>query len=174
MEPDRAGRQAFRARRARHLWRTQRQPGLWAPGLPCRPARDRARWIHEAAGFLSQRSACPRGRLPAVRGLPADGVCEMEKIGYQVGECILGALLVATSQQGICAILLGDEAAPLVRDLHRRFPRAELDRITTRNFARVAGFIASPLGELDLPLDPRGSDFERRVWDALRQIPAGR
>jgi AraC family transcriptional regulator, regulatory protein of adaptative response / methylated-DNA-[protein]-cysteine methyltransferase len=98
----------------------------------------------------------------------------MEKIGYQVGECILGALLVATSQQGICAILLGDEAAPLVRDLHRRFPRAELDRITTRNFARVAGFIASPLGELDLPLDPRGSDFERRVWDALRQIPAGR
>jgi AraC family transcriptional regulator of adaptative response/methylated-DNA-[protein]-cysteine methyltransferase len=96
-------------------------------------------------------------------------------IGYDVGGCALGALLVATSERGICAILLGDGANGLVEDLRQRFPRAELvpGMVAPEHFSRVADFIAAPRGGLDLPLDLRGSEFERRVWRALQEIPAG-
>jgi AraC family transcriptional regulator of adaptative response/methylated-DNA-[protein]-cysteine methyltransferase len=98
-----------------------------------------------------------------------------EVIGYEIGDCALGTLLVATSERGLCAILIGDAAGQLARDLQRRFPRAELalGAVTTGYFARVAAFIASPGAGLDLPLDLRGSEFRQRVWHALRAIPAG-
>jgi AraC family transcriptional regulator, regulatory protein of adaptative response / methylated-DNA-[protein]-cysteine methyltransferase len=96
-------------------------------------------------------------------------------IGYDVGDCALGAVLVATSQRGICAILLGDDADGLVEDLRQRFPQAELipGAVAPDHLAKVVDFIASPRGGLDLPLDLHGSDFEQRVWGALQQIPAG-
>src|SRR5262245_14830176 len=97
----------------------------------------------------------------------------METIGYQLGECVLGTLLVAASERGVCAILLGDDAAPLVRDLHRRFPGARLAPAAVEHWASVASFIASPKGSIDLPLDLRGTDFDQRVWRALQEIPAG-
>lgn len=100
---------------------------------------------------------------------------KQEMIGYDVGDCALGAVLVATSQRGLCAILLGDDADGLVEDLRQRFPRAELvpGIVAPEHFSRVADLIASPRTGLDLPLDMHGSDFEQRVWSALRQIPAG-
>jgi AraC family transcriptional regulator of adaptative response/methylated-DNA-[protein]-cysteine methyltransferase len=98
-----------------------------------------------------------------------------EVIGYEIAACALGALLVATSEHGVCAILMGDAAAELVRDLQRRFPQADLvlGALTVGYFARVASFIAAPRASLDLPLDLRGSEFRRRVWQALSAIPAG-
>jgi AraC family transcriptional regulator of adaptative response/methylated-DNA-[protein]-cysteine methyltransferase len=98
-----------------------------------------------------------------------------EIIGYEIGACALGTLLVATSEHGVCAILMGDDAAELVRDLQRRFPQADLivGAVAAGRFARVASFIAAPRAGLDLPLDLRGSEFRRRVWHALRAIPAG-
>src|SRR5262245_2415338 len=100
---------------------------------------------------------------------------ESEVIGYEVGGCALGALLVATSDRGVCAILMGDDAGELARDLQRRFPWAELilGGAPAGYFQRVASFIAAPRGGLDLPLDLRGSEFRKRIWQALRAIPAG-
>lgn len=100
---------------------------------------------------------------------------DKEMIGYHVGDCALGALLVATSDSGVCAILLGDSAAALVGDLQRRFPNAKLvpGVVAPAHVSQVAQLIAAPRAGLDLPLDLRGSDFERRVWQALREIPAG-
>jgi len=98
-----------------------------------------------------------------------------EVIGYQLGESALGTLLVATSVSGICAILLGDDGGELVRDLHRRFPRARFvpGAVAEEYFDRVARAIASPGARLDLPLDLRGTDFDLQVWRALQEIPAG-
>jgi AraC family transcriptional regulator, regulatory protein of adaptative response / methylated-DNA-[protein]-cysteine methyltransferase len=104
-----------------------------------------------------------------------DGGVDME-IRFAVGECSLGSILVAQSAKGVCAILLGDDADALVRDLQDRFPRATLvggDAAFEQTVARVIGFVEDPAGGLGLPLDVRGTAFQQRVWQALREIPAG-
>jgi AraC family transcriptional regulator of adaptative response/methylated-DNA-[protein]-cysteine methyltransferase len=98
------------------------------------------------------------------------------EIRFAVGECSLGSVLVARSGKGLCAILLGDDPAALVRDLQDRFPRAALvggDAAFERVVGAVIGFLEQPAIGLDLPLDVRGTAFQRRVWQALRAIPAG-
>jgi AraC family transcriptional regulator, regulatory protein of adaptative response / methylated-DNA-[protein]-cysteine methyltransferase len=98
------------------------------------------------------------------------------EIRFAVGECSLGSILVARSAKGVCAILLGDDPDALVRDLQDRFPRAVLvggDRAFEETVARVVGFVETPAIGLNLPLDVRGTAFQRRVWQALRDIPAG-
>ena len=97
-------------------------------------------------------------------------------IRFTIEKCWLGTVLVATTDEGICAILLGDDPGKLRRDLAARFPEAELigeDTSLDRLMAKVVAFIESPTEALDLPLDARGTDFQRRVWQALRDIPAG-
>jgi AraC family transcriptional regulator of adaptative response/methylated-DNA-[protein]-cysteine methyltransferase len=97
-------------------------------------------------------------------------------IRFAIGESWLGAILVASSEKGICAILLGDDPEALVRDLQDRFPKADLiggDKDYEQLVARVVGFLENPSSGLDLPLDIRGTAFQQRVWEALRQIPAG-
>jgi AraC family transcriptional regulator of adaptative response/methylated-DNA-[protein]-cysteine methyltransferase len=97
-------------------------------------------------------------------------------IRFAIGACSLGAILVAATDKGICAILMGDDPELLARDLQDRFPRAEL-RGAEADFeatvAKVVGFVESPGIGLDLPLDVRGTAFQQRVWQALRAIPSG-
>jgi len=98
------------------------------------------------------------------------------EIRFAVGECSLGSVLVAQTRKGVCAILLGDDAGALVRDLQDRFPRATLvggDVAFEQTVARVIGFVERPALGLDLPLDVRGTAFQQRAWAALRQIPIG-
>jgi AraC family transcriptional regulator of adaptative response/methylated-DNA-[protein]-cysteine methyltransferase len=97
-------------------------------------------------------------------------------IRFAVGECSLGSILVAQSEIGVCAILLGDDPEGLVRDLQDRFPRATLiggDTGFEELVSRVVGFIEAPGLGLNLPLDVRGTAFQQRVWQALQEIPAG-
>ncbi|MGH8808810.1 MAG: bifunctional DNA-binding transcriptional regulator/O6-methylguanine-DNA methyltransferase Ada, partial [Noviherbaspirillum sp.] len=99
------------------------------------------------------------------------------EIRFAVGECSLGAILVAQSERGVCAILMGDDPDALARDLQDRFPRATLiggDHAFEQTVAKVVGFVEAPGIGLDLPLDVRGTAFQQRVWQALREIPAGR
>ena len=98
------------------------------------------------------------------------------EIRFAVGECSLGSVLVASSEKGVCAILIGDDPEALTRDLQDRFPRASLigsDAAFEKLVARVVGLIEAPGIGLDLPLDIRGTAFQQRVWAALREIPAG-
>lgn len=98
------------------------------------------------------------------------------EIRFAVGESALGSVLVAQSDRGICAILLGDDPEALARDLQSRFPSASLiggDADFQQLLAEVVRFVENPEIGLDLPLDVGGTDFERRVWNALREIPAG-
>jgi AraC family transcriptional regulator of adaptative response/methylated-DNA-[protein]-cysteine methyltransferase len=99
-----------------------------------------------------------------------------EAIRFAIGQCALGAILVAATGQGICAILLGDDPDALARDLQDRFPRAQLegaDAAFDRTVAIVVSFVEAPHIGLALPLDVRGTAFQQRVWEALRAIPAG-
>jgi AraC family transcriptional regulator of adaptative response/methylated-DNA-[protein]-cysteine methyltransferase len=98
------------------------------------------------------------------------------EIRFAIGECFLGSILVARSDRGVCAILLGDDADRLARELQDRFPRANLiggDTDFEQLVAKVVGFVEAPGLGLDLPLDVRGTAFQQRVWQALREIPAG-
>jgi AraC family transcriptional regulator of adaptative response/methylated-DNA-[protein]-cysteine methyltransferase len=97
-------------------------------------------------------------------------------IRFALGECSLGHFLVAQSDIGVCAILLGDDPDALLRDLQDKFPRAQLiggDSDFEQLVAKVIGFIEAPQLGLDLPLDVRGTAFQERVWQALREIPPG-
>ena len=97
-------------------------------------------------------------------------------IHFAIGECSLGSILVAASQRGVCAVLLGDDPDALARDLQDKFPRAHLiggDKAFEQIVAKVVGFVETPGVGLDLPLDVRGTAFQQRVWQALRRIPVG-
>ena len=99
------------------------------------------------------------------------------EIKFAIGESSLGLVLIAASDKGVCAIFFGDDAEGLARDLKRQFPRARLvgdDRAFAQLTAKVIGFVEDPRRDLDLPLDIRGTAFQRRVWEALRRIPVGR
>lgn len=103
---------------------------------------------------------------------PPDPAC----IRTATGNCSLGAVLVGVSGDGVCAILIGDDPDALRRDLVERFPQAPPvrdDAGLADAVARVVDFIEAPGAGLDLPLDPRGTPLERRVWQALREIPVG-
>lgn len=99
-----------------------------------------------------------------------------ERLRFAVGQCALGAILVASSNKGVTAILLGEDPEALVRDLQDRFPKAELlggDPAFEQLVATVVGFVEHPAIGLGLPLDVRGTAFQQRVWRALLEIPAG-
>lgn len=120
----------------------------------------------EAAGFRPCRNCRP------------DEIADhaAEEIRVAVRDGALGKLLVATSGRGVCAILLGDRPDALRRDLQARFPQARLvegDAAAAEAAERVAGLLEAPCRALDLPLDLRGTAFQRLVWEALREIPPG-
>ncbi|PWT87250.1 MAG: bifunctional DNA-binding transcriptional regulator/O6-methylguanine-DNA methyltransferase Ada [Proteobacteria bacterium] len=97
-------------------------------------------------------------------------------IRFAVGECSLGSILVAATDKGVCAIEFGNDPDALVHTLQDRFPKAQLvggDETFERLVAQVVGFIEAPAQGLELPLDIRGTAFQKRVWNAIRNIPAG-
>ncbi|WP_369816048.1 bifunctional DNA-binding transcriptional regulator/O6-methylguanine-DNA methyltransferase Ada [Magnetospirillum sp. XM-1] len=126
----------------------------------------------ESSGRFYEESAQMLGMTPTTyRAGGAD-----TEIRFAIGHCSLGAILVARSARGVCAILMGDEPHALVRDLQDRFHRARLiggDAGFEHLVAAIVGHVEEPSGGLDLPLDVRGTAFQQRVWQALRQIPPG-
>ncbi len=96
-------------------------------------------------------------------------------VRYTLGACTLGAILVARTEQGVCAIALGDDAAACVAELLTHSPDAvesdEPELVGWRD--AVARFVDHPLAPPTLPLDLNGTPFQRRVWAALQQIPVG-
>ena len=96
-----------------------------------------------------------------------------ETIRYGTGRCALGALLVACSEKGIVTIMVRDTQARLLPDLKARFPQANLVPGCKPTVGKVARYIAGPFRPFPLPLDIRGTDLQRRVWDEVRKIPFG-
>src|SRR5262245_11837260 len=125
-----------------------------------------------SSGRFYARSTQRLGMRPSAARAGGTG----ETIRFAVGQCSLGAVLVAATAKGLCTIALGDDAGALVRALQERFPKAALaggDSHFERWVARVVGLIEQPALGLDLPLDIRGTAFQVRVWRALRGIAPG-
>jgi AraC family transcriptional regulator, regulatory protein of adaptative response / methylated-DNA-[protein]-cysteine methyltransferase len=98
------------------------------------------------------------------------------QILFSTGECVLGTVLVARNERGVCAILLGDDPLDLEHDLRQRFPDHDVQDAYVGLeplVSEVARFLAAPGTHLELPLDLLGSELELRVWNALREIPPG-
>jgi AraC family transcriptional regulator of adaptative response/methylated-DNA-[protein]-cysteine methyltransferase len=97
------------------------------------------------------------------------------QIGYAVGDCPLGKLLIATTPRGLCSVILGDSDRELARQLRVQFPLAKIQpepRLASMLAQVVSQFSEHP-ATLDLPLDLRATAFQMRVWEALRRIPRG-
>lgn len=127
---------------------------------------------YSSSGRFYEESTAVLGMTPTE--FKAGGA--QSEIRFAVGQCSLGAVLVAASARGVCAILLGDDPDALVRDLQDRFKTARLigaDDAFEQWVAQVVGLIESPRVGLALPLDIQGTAFQQRVWQALRGIPAG-
>ena len=127
---------------------------------------------HDAGGTGHARATGALGMPPSRYRRGGAG----STIRFAVGQATLGAVLVAGAERGVCAIALGDDPDALVRGLQARFPRASLvadEDGFAAHVARVVGFVETPSLGLDLPLDIRGTVFQRRVWRALSEIPLG-
>ena len=100
----------------------------------------------------------------------------MMLVRMTVREFSLGSILVAATEKGICAILLGDAPEALIAELREAFPTErfiEGDEDFDRLADDVVDRVESAKGDFELPLDIRGTEFQRRVWNALRNVPAG-
>ena len=110
--------------------------------------------------------------VPAGRQLKANA----EEIKFATDKSELGTILVARSEAGVCAILIGDEVEALQRDLAEEFTETKFvldDRALRADLDKVSTFIRTPAKGLDPPLDIRGTPFQRRVWDALLGVRVG-
>ncbi len=97
-------------------------------------------------------------------------------IEYELGSCSLGCVLLAMSERGVCAIALGDEPSQLIDWLRQKYPHAREgtgNAVLLSRLQRVLNYIEWPEPDLDLELDIRGTEFQKRVWQALQTVPAG-
>jgi len=101
---------------------------------------------------------------------------QIAQLYYAIGQCTLGFVLIARAERGVCAVLLGDNPESVTTELEKRFAPTSLlrcDEELAEYLSQVVGLIEVPGRPLDLLLDLRGSTFQQRVWQALREIPAG-
>jgi AraC family transcriptional regulator, regulatory protein of adaptative response / methylated-DNA-[protein]-cysteine methyltransferase len=121
----------------------------------------------------TENYSTPADATPASRKQPRSAVTEVH---FAAGHGPLGSVLVARTEEGVCAILLGDHPRELALDLQARMPEARLtgaDALCDDYVSRVIEFIEAPRNGLDLPLDMQGTPFQKRVWKLLQSIPAG-
>ena len=99
-----------------------------------------------------------------------------ERVRYALADSSLGRVLVAATDRGVCAIDIADDDASLIAGLRKRFPLAERggdDAEFAALVQTVVGLVERPASAVDLPLDLRGTAFQARVWQALRNIRPG-
>lgn len=152
---------AYRAKRVR---RSLNESGTVTDAIYDAGYSSNARFYEKSNGLL--------GMTPSKYRSGGKG----SEIHFAVGECSLGSILVAQSEVGVCAILLGDDPDQLTRQLQDQFPNANLigaDANFEKLVSRVIGLVENPGLRLDLPLDVRGTAFQQRVWRTLQKIPVG-
>ncbi|MBW9453053.1 bifunctional DNA-binding transcriptional regulator/O6-methylguanine-DNA methyltransferase Ada [Citrobacter portucalensis] len=151
-------------------WRARRLRDALAKGVPVTQAILNAGFPDSSSYYRKADQALGMTAKQFRKG--GDNV----SVRYTLADCALGRCLVAESERGICAILLGDDDATLVADLHALFPAAQ-DVPADANFQQrvreVIVAINSCDASLSLPLDIRGTAFQQQVWQALRTIPCG-
>lgn len=97
------------------------------------------------------------------------------QIAYTIVDCPLGRLLVAATERGICGVSLGDDDEELEKALFEEYPAAQIEPVEDLGawVLAILDYIQTGQPHLDLPLDLQATAFQRRVWQALKAIPAG-
>ncbi len=122
-----------------------------------------------SASNLYREAASRLGMSPRVYRRGGQGM----QIRYAFADSPVGKVVIGVTEKGICSLLIGDSEAELEAMLREEFAQAKLERAT------LAGYVQSVLDHfgkqtpLNVPLDLRGTAFQLKVWQALRQIPAG-
>lgn len=146
-------------------------------GVYCRPSCAARPAKRENIAFHATAQEAERaGFRPCKRCRPDRLLVPDAPMRAAIVKCALGYVLVARTGKGVCAILFGDSAAFLERDLRQRFPRAPVldsDADTEALATEVARMSEDPRLTPEISLDVRGTPFQQRVWRALREIPAG-
>lgn len=95
-------------------------------------------------------------------------------VRYTTGDSTLGRVLLAATDRGVCGIAIGDTDREVVAFAELEFPGAVSDPAGLADwFAALCVHLTGDTPETGLPLDARGTVFQRRVWDVLRRIPRG-
>lgn len=148
------------------------------PSCKSRPARPENVAFHSTGQHARLAGFRPCKRCKPDQFEEQTGKYAMkETIQYTTRESSLGLTLIASSREGICAILLGDSAQALAADLKARFPGAVVEHNDTslkETAEALVSYIDQPKGGFTGKLDLRGTDFQRRVWNQLRCIPVGK
>jgi AraC family transcriptional regulator, regulatory protein of adaptative response / methylated-DNA-[protein]-cysteine methyltransferase len=171
-----------------HLQRTFREamgitPRQYADALrvarlksELRKGSDVTTALHEAsfssASRLYEKSDAQLGMTPATYRKGGKGM----NISYTITKCSMGRVLVAGTERGISAVYLGDKDADLAAALREEYPHAEIQPIAEGKSKWVRAIVThldKSNSPLDLPTDVMGTAFQRRVWQALREIPLG-
>lgn len=98
-----------------------------------------------------------------------------ERISYGIADSPVGRMLVAATQAGVCAISFGRDDE-LVAALRAKFPRAEIVEhleVVGSHIRALSEYLRGARNTMDLPLDVHPSAFQKKVWEALREIPYG-
>ena len=126
----------------------------------------------ESSSRFYENATATLGMKPTEYRRGGDGVT----ITFAIAESYLGWVLVAATDQGICRIDFDDSPDALQSRLAASFPQARLLGDVAEFAAtvtQVLSFLESPEQGLELPLDVQGTAFQRRVWAALQELPAG-
>jgi len=121
---------------------------------------------------LYERAGAHLGMTPATYAKGGKGA----QIRYALADCAFGRILVAGTRAGICFLAFGENDARLAEELGEEFPAAELARDDAGLGAWLDGvldFLTDGTPHPELPLDVRATAFQRRVWQALTDIPYG-
>jgi AraC family transcriptional regulator of adaptative response/methylated-DNA-[protein]-cysteine methyltransferase len=99
-----------------------------------------------------------------------------ELLTYGIAKSTLGNVLVATSDKGVVAVLIGGSPTGVIDDLRLRFPKAHLfreDQMHVLEISQLVNYIESAKEDVNFNLDLRGTDFQKRVWRAVRKLKIG-
>lgn len=157
-------------------YRAQRRLAGLKQGL--RAGHDVTRALYDA-GYGSpsrvyENGAARLGMAPQAYRRGGEGL----GIRWSLVDTALGQALVAVTERGVCAVLLGEDGESLAADLQNEFPRASLHRVDAGRDEFLAPRVravaeALSQGSGSVPVELVGTAFQRRVWEALMRIPAG-
>lgn len=157
-------------------YRAQRRLSGLKAGL--RAGHDVTRALYDA-GYGSpsrvyEHGAARLGMAPQAYRRGGEGL----ELRWSLVPTALGQALVAVTERGVCAVLLGEDAGALEADLRAEFPRATLQRVDAGRDEFLAPRVRAVAEALSdragaVPVELIGTAFQQRVWEALMRIPAG-
>lgn len=125
-----------------------------------------------SASQLYSQSSAKLGMTPGNWRQGGEGI----KVRFATAASPVGRVLVAATDKGVCSVLLGDDDRELEAALRKELPKASVEPAgpaLNSWIQEVVGRVSGDSPQRELPIDTPGTDFQRRVWSVLAEIPRG-